>query len=91
MTMQQSKQQQNMEQMVKSISDCEVCDDDFFWPDSDHSCPRTQKNKLASKSVATAPSKSPQVNDAVQAAPSKVTEMIAIDPILANGPILVVD
>ena len=90
-TMHQSKQQQNMEQMVKSISDCEVCDDDFFWPDSDHSCPRTQKNKLASKSVATAPSKSPQVNDTVQAAPSKVTEMIAIDPIPANDPILVVD
>ena len=91
MTMHQSKQQQNMEQMVKSISDCDVCDDDFFWPDSDHSCPRTQKNKLASKSVSAAPSKNTQVNDTVQAAPSKVTEIIATDPILANDHILVVD
>ena len=60
---------------------CEVCDDEFSWPDADHSCPRTEKakNNLASKTMLATPSG------------TKVDEKVTNDPILSNDLVLVVD
>ena len=66
----------------KNIVDpCEVCDDEFSWPDADHSCPRTEKakNNLASKPMLATPST------------TKVDEKVTNDPILSNDLVLVVD
>ena len=66
----------------KNIVDpCEVCDDEFSWPDADHSCPRTEKakNNLASKTMLATPSG------------TKVDEKVTNDPILSNDLVLVVD
>ena len=60
---------------------CEVCDDEFSWPEADHSCPRTDKAK-----------KNP-VSKPISATPTTidVDENVTKDPILNNDLVLVVD
>ena len=39
-------EQHNIVVHAGNMESCEVCDDDFNWPDASHSCPRTEKAKL---------------------------------------------
>merc|ERR1711955_111387 len=59
---------------VNMADSCEVCDDEFSWPEADHSCPRTEKAKKnsISKPILT------------KQTPIDVDEYIAKDPILNN-------
>lgn len=63
------------------VDPCEVCDDDFSWPDADHSCAKTEKAKknLVSKPILATDSA------------TKVDENVTNDPILSNDLVMVVD
>ena len=62
---------------------CEVCDDEFSWPDADHSCPKTEKAK---KNFVSKP-----ILATASAATIDVDEDVTTDPILTNDLVLVVD